>query len=258
MSSSRIYKSGQLTTNKTAKRSTYNISDDIKSLLGQLYMDVAVFKQKIEAYDKRRAQGVPITAQNLVLPYCASILHFADTYKVKPGRVTRNAKMSVARLHKELKHFDGHYSRLKEREKMARGLHAIICELNSAVTWFVRQYSFVIDSYPVTNRVPINGTQQDWNNFIKAETIALRGLGTHKIMRHRPKNWAVRDIFRTLTLQYQQTHRFNKFMPFKSFSRALININKRHGTRVTTALALSEKSYYHLKKAWNERKFDNV
>lgn len=258
MSPSRVFKSGRLTTNTTANQRRSTIPDDIKALLGQLYMDMAVFKQNIEAYDKRSASGVPVAVQNLIIPYCESILRFADKYKLGRGRVTRSAKATVERLHRDLMQFDSQYSKLQQQVQIAPRLHALICELNGAPLWFVKQYAMIINSYPVTIPVPINGTQQDWHDFIKAETIALRGLGAHKIMRHRPKNWAVRDIFRTLTLQYQQTHGLNKFMPFKSFSRALISINKQHGTRVTNVLALSEKSYYHFKKAWKGRTFDNV
>ena len=258
MPPSRVFKSGRLTTNTTANQRRSTIPDDIKALLGQLYMDMADFKQNIEAYDKRRAGGVPVAAQKLITPYCELILHFADTYKLGRGRVTRNAKATVDRLHKDLMQFDSQYSKLKRREKITPALHAIVCELNSAILWFVKQYAIVINSYPVTNRVPIKGSQQDWVNFIKAETVALRGLGAHKVMRNRKKNWATREIFRTLTLQYQQTHGLNKFMPFKLFSRALVSINKQQAVHTNKALDLSEKSYYHFKKAWKDRTFDNV
>jgi hypothetical protein len=258
MSQSRVFKSGRLTINTTANQRRSTIPDNIKALLGQLYMDMAVLKQNIEAYDKRRASGVPVAAQRLITPYCESILHFADTYKVGRGRVTRNAKATVDRLHKNLMQFDSQYSKLQHHEKITPALHAIVCELNSAILWFVRQYAIVINSYPVTNRVPVNGSQQDWDNFIKAETFTLRGLGAQKVMHNRPKNWAVREIFRTLTLQYQQTHGLNKFIPFKLFSRALVSINKQNANHANKALDLSEKSYYHFKKAWKDRTFDNI
>lgn len=258
MSQPGIYRSGRLTTNTTTNQRRSTIPDDIKALLGQLYMDMAMFKENIEAYDKRRASGVPVAAQNLIIPYCESILHFADTYKVGRGRITRSAKATVDRLHKDLMQFDSQYSKLQHHEKITPALHAVVCELNSAILWFVRQYAIVINSYPVTNRVPINGSQQDWDNFIKAETVALKGLATHKVMRNRPKNWTVREIFRTLTLQYQQTHGLNKFMPFKLFSRALVSMNKQHAVHANKAFDLSAKSYYHFKKAWKDRTFENV
>ena len=258
MPPSRVFKSGRLTINTSANHRRSTIPDDIKALLGQLYMDMAAFKQNIEGYDKRRASGVPVAVQNIIIPYCESILHFADNYKLGRGRVTRSAKATVERLHKDLMQFDSQYSKLQQQVQIAPRLQAIICELNGAVLWFVKQYAMVINSYPVTTPVPINGTQQEWDDFIKAETIALRGLGVYKIMHHRPKNWAVRDIFRTLTIQYQQTHGLNKFMPFKSFCRALISINKQHGTRATNALGLSARSCYNFKKTWEDRTFDNV
>ena len=258
MSQSGIYRSGQHIPTKTANRQSSSIPDDVKALLGWLRMDMAVFKRKIESYHKRSHSGVPIAAQNLITPYCKLILEFLETYKVKPGRIVKSAELSVEKLRQNLMQFDGEYTKLKQHVQIAPRLHALICELNGAVLWFVKQYVMVINSYPVTTPVPINGTQQEWDDFIKAETIALRGLGVYKIMHHRPKNWAVRDIFRTLTIQYQQTHGLNKFMPFKSFCRALISINKQHGTRATNALGLSARSYYNFKKTWKDRTFDNV
>jgi hypothetical protein len=258
MSQPGIYRSGQHIPTKTANRQSSSIPDDVKALLGWLRMDMAVFKRKIESYHKRSHSGVPIAAQNLITPYCKLILEFLKTYKVKPGRIVKSAELSVEKLRQNLMQFDGEYTKLKQHVQIAPRLHALICELNGAVLWFVKQYVMVINSYPVTTPVPINGTQQDWADFIKAETIALRGLGPNKIMRNRPKNWAVRDAFRTLTLKHQQVHGLNKFMPFKSFSRALVSINKQQGNHQNKLLEFSEKSYYHLKKAWKDKTFDNV
>ncbi len=254
----RIFRAGRLVTKKAANRRGFSVTDHIKVLLARLFLDLDVFKQKIETFDQSSAQGTPRSVQDLITPYCKLILNFADTYKVKPDRAINAEEPEVKELRRNLMQFDIWYTKLQKQLAIPSVLHVIICELNGAVLAFVQDYVIAVSSYPVTTPVPINGTKQDWDSFIKAETALLKGLGVRKVLRNRPKNWVIREVFRGLTTKYQQKHGSNKFMPFKSFSRALEAVNKARGTGAGHELELSEKSYYYFKKDWKDGSFDNV
>lgn len=254
----RIFRAGRLVTKKAANRSGFRVTDHIQLLLGRLFLDLGVFKQKIETFDQGSSEGTPLSVQNLITPYCKVILDFADSYKVKLGRAINAEEPEVTELHRNLMQFDIQYTGLQQQLEIPSTLHQIICELNGAVLTFVQEYSITIRSYPVTTAVPISGTKQDWDSFIKAETAALKGLGFHKVLRNRPKNWIIREIFRDLTIKHQQRHGSNKFMPFKLFSRALEAVNKAQGSGAGQGLDLSAKSYYYFKKDWKDGFFDNV
>lgn len=254
----RIFRAGRLVTKKTANRSGFRVTDHIQLLLGRLFLDLVVFKQKIETFDQGSSEGTPLSVQNLITPYCKLILDFADTYKAKPGRAINAEEPEVTELRRNLMQFDSRYTELQQQLVIPSSLHQIICELNGAVLAFVQDYAIAVRSYPVTTAVPINGTKQDWDSFIKAETAALKGLGVQKVLRNRPKNWIIREIFRDLTIKHKQKHGSNKFMPFKLFSRALEGVNKAQGSDAGQELELSAKSYYYFKKAWKDGSFDNV
>lgn len=224
------------------------ISKYIKALLGGLYMDMADFKKSIEAFDNRSPKGVPLGLQDLLFPYCQSIFHFADSYKVQLGRVGRKARQSVESLHKALIQFDADYSKLKKVVHIPKTLNLIICDLISAINHFVRQYRMVTDprSSPVTNPVPLSGSKQDWANFIAAEKQLLFGQGHKKVFAYRPITWLLRDCFYELTTNHQATQAENTFLKFETFKAALASWNKQRGVN----LQCSERTYRNLKKCW--------
>lgn len=222
------------------------ISKYIKALLGGLYMDMADFKKSIEAFDNRSPKGVPHGLQDLLSPYCQSIFHFADSYKVQLGRVGRKARQSVESLHKALMQFDADYSKLKKVVHIPKTLNLIICDLISAINHFVRQYRMMISSSAVTNPVPLSGNIQDWGNFIAAEKALLRGHGHKKVLPHRPINWPLRECFYELTSKYQAIHGEDTFLKFDAFKAALNSCGRQGGA----TLQCSERTYRNLKTHW--------
>lgn len=222
------------------------ISKHIKALLGGLYMDMAGFKKSIEAFDNRSPKGVPLGLQDLIFPYCQSIFHFADSYKVQPGRVGRKARQSVESLHKALMQFDADYSELKNVVHIPKTLNLIIRDLIGALNHFVRQHRWIADSVEVTTPVPLSGRKQDWDEFIQAERGILRGHGHKKVLPHRPINWPLRECFYELTSKYQAIHGEDTFLKFDAFKAAL----KSCGGRGGATLQCSERTYRNLKTHW--------
>ena len=254
----RFFRAGRLVKKKSAHRRVFSVANHIHGLLGRLFFDLSVFKQKIETFDQASGNGTPPSVQHLIVPYCRQILDFADSYKAKPRRAINAEEPDVTELRQNLMQFDARYTALQQQLAIPPALHQIVCELNGAVLAFVQDYVIAVRSYPVTTRVPINGTKQDWDAFISAETAALKGCNVKKVLRNRPKDWVVREIFRQVTTEYQQRHGPTKFMPFKSFSRALQAFNNGEGAGARHKFELSEKSYYHFKQAWKSGKFDEL
>ena len=226
----------------------------IGALLGSLYMDMAVFKKTIEAFDRRSSAGVPIALQDLLTPYCQSVFDFADSYKVQPGRVSRNARHSVESLHKALMQFDADYSELSKVVHIPMGLNLIICDLISAVNHFVCQYWMTVSSIAVTTPVPLSGKKQDWDSFLQAERKILRGQGHLKVLPNRPINWALRECFYELTCKHQAIHGDDTFMKLEAFKEALKIWGKQNGVN----LQCSERTYRDLRTRWKLGTLDNV
>ena len=256
MSTRRRHKTGQPTVVIEAQTRSLPVHKHIEALLGGLYIDMAAFKKAIEAFDRRSPAGVPIELQHLLTPYCQSVFHFADSYKVHLGRAGRGARQSVERQHKALMQFDADYSKLSKVVHIRKTLHLIICDLISATNHFVRQYRMVTDpkSCSVTNPVPLSGSKQDWGNFIAAEKQLLLGQGHKKVFAYRPVNWLLRDCFYELTTNHQATHGENTFLKSNAFKAALASWSKQRGVN----LQCSERTYGSLKKRWKLGALDDL
>jgi hypothetical protein len=250
----RRHRTGQRTVTIAARTQSFPIHKHIEALLGSLYMDMAAFKKAIETFDRRSSGGVPIALQGLLNPYCQSIFHFADSYKVQPGRVGRKARQSVESLYKALMQFDADYSELKKVVRIPKTLNLIICDLISAINHFVRQCRMTISSSAVTNPVPLSGNIKDWSNFIEAEKELLRGQGHKKVLSHRPINWPLRECFYELTSKYQAIHGDHTFLKFDKFRAELKSYGEKNGVN----LNCSERTYRNLKKRWKSGTLDNV
>jgi len=250
------HRTGQRTVTIAARTQSFPTHKHIEALLGGLYMDMAAFKKAIEAFDRRSSGGVPIALQALLNPYCQSIFHFADSYKVQPGRAGRKARQSVESQYKALMQFDADYAELSKVVHIRKTLHLIICDLISAINHFVRQYRMVTDpqSSSVTNPVPQSGSKEDWRNFITAEKELLRGQGHKKVLSHRPINWPLRERFYELTSNYQAIHGENKFLDFTKFKAELNSSGKQSGVN----LQCSERTYRSLKKRWKLGTLDDL
>lgn len=236
------------------KTNSFSMKEYVSALLGDLYISMATFKNQIEALDRKSSTAVPTELQKIVSSFCRVTLDFADSYKVTPGRVRKAAVNSVEKLHEELRAFENRYSAFKQGTKISNESNAVINELIESVHWFVCQYHMTVTSFPVTHRVPVGGTQQEWEFFIKAEKSTLFGKGVNKVLSHRPKDWELREIFRALTTSHQTIYGKDKFIQFKRFSKALENLNAAKKTN----LKCSERTYRNLKRCWESGEFDNV
>jgi len=252
----RRHRTGQRTVTIAARTPSFPIHKHIEALLGSLYMDMAAFKKAIETFGRRSSGGVPIALQGLLNPYYQSVFHFADSYKVQPGRVGRKARKSVESLYKALMQFDADYSELKNVVHIPKALNLIICDLISAINYFVRQYRMVTDtkSSSVSNPVPLSGSKEDWRNFIDAEKPLLLGQGHKKVFAHRPIDWPLRERFYELTSDYQAIHGENKFLPFAAFEAALNSSGEQSGVK----LQCSKRTYGSLKKRWKLGTLDDL
>jgi len=252
----RRHRTGQRTVTIAARTQSFPIHKHIEALLEILDMDMAAFKKAIETFDRRSSGGVPTALQGLLNPYCQSIFHFADSYKVQPGRAGRKARQSVESLYKALMQFDADYSELKRVVRIPKTLNLIICDLISAINHFVRQYRMVTDphSSSVTNPVPLSGSKQDWANFIAAEKQLLLGQGHKKVFAHRPVNWLLRECFYELTSKYQAIHGVDTFLKFEAFKAALNGCGRQGGVN----LQCSERTYRNLKKRWKLGTLDDL
>ena len=236
------------------KTNSFSMKEYVSALLGDLYMSMATFKNQIEALDRKSPTAVPTELQKIVSSFCRVLLDFADSYKVMPGRVRKAAVNSVEKLHEELRAFENRYSTFKQGTKVSNQSNAVINELIESVHWFVCQYHMTVTSFPLTHRVPIGGTLEEWKFFIRAEKSILSGKGAIKVLTHRPKDWELRETFRALTTAHQTIHGKNKFIQFKRFSKALEQLNAAQ----KTDLKCSERTYRKLKRCWESGEFDNV
>jgi|AntAceMinimDraft_1070359.scaffolds.fasta_scaffold70699_2 hypothetical protein len=229
----RIHKTGQKTVIKAPTPDSYKLDKFISALLGELYMSMATLKHDIEALDQKSTKAVPFALQSLLSPFCRTILDFADSYKVTPGRPRKSATQSVENLDAKLMQFDTAYSELRQVVQITKVLHLIICDLIGAVAWFVKQYSILQYSFAV--RVQY-------------------GQGCQIALTHRPKNWELRDVFHTLTSSHQAGRDKDKFIPFEKFIQALDNLNQQRGSN----LKCSVRNYHNLKKRWKAGTFNNI
>jgi len=250
----RRHRTGQRTVTIAARTPSFPIHKHIEALLGSLYMDMAAFKKAIETFGRRSSGGVPIALQGLLNPYYQSVFHFADSYKVQPGRVGRKARKSVESLYKALMQFDADYSELSKVVHIPMGLNLIICDLISAVNHFVCQYWMTVSSIAVTTPVPLSGKKQDWDSFLQAERKILRGQGHLKVLPNRPINWALRECFYELTCKHQAIHGDDTFMKLEAFKEALKIWGKQNGVN----LQCSERTYRDLRTRWKLGTLDNV
>jgi hypothetical protein len=152
--------------------------------------------------------------------------------------------------------FDADYSELSKVVHIPKALNLIICDLISAINYFVRQYRMVTDtkSSSVSNPVPLSGSKEDWRNFIDAEKPLLLGQGHKKVFAHRPIDWPLRERFYELTSDYQAIHGENKFLPFAAFEAALNSSGEQSGVK----LQCSKRTYGSLKKRWKLGTLDDL
>lgn len=244
-----IYKNGKLCVpkDKTKSRIYY-----VQAILGWLYFDMSEFKAATEK--QHEISHVPIPIQALVTRYCKQILYFADTYPTKSGKITKKGKDLSKQLRADLISFDSAYSDFIEKHGVSKELHQIICGLNGSVLWFLQQHDMIINSIRVHNPLSANPTSAEMADFLKKEKESLKGLQKgKKMLPHRPKDWAIRDIFKASTEPYQNVNGISKFIPYKTFVRML---NEHKDLHTEEPLTISEKGYYNLKEAWKNKSFD--
>ena len=244
-----IYKNGKLCVpkDKTKSRIYY-----VQAILGWLYFDMSEFKAAIEK--QHEISQVPKPIQALVTKYCKQILYFADTYPTKSGKITKKGKDLSKQLRVDLMSFDAAYSVSFEKHRVDKRLHQMICELNGSVLWFLQQHDMTINSIRVHNPLSANPTSAEMADFLKKEKESLKGLHKgKKVLPHRPKDWEIRDIFKSRTELYQKANGVSKFIPHKTFVRML---NEHKDLHSEEPLTISEKGYYNLKEAWKNKSFD--
>ena len=150
--------------------------------------------------------------------------------------------------------FDEAYSVFFEKHRVNKGLHQMICELNGSVLWFLQQHDMTINSIRLHNPLSANPTSAEMADFLKKEKEFLKGLHKgKKMLPHRPKDWEIRDIFKSKTESYQKANGVSKFIPHKTFVRML---NEHKDLHTEEPLTISEKGYYNLKEAWKNKSFD--
>ena len=244
-----IYKNGKLCVpkDKTKSRIYY-----VQAILGWLYFDMSEFKAAIEK--QHEISQVPKPIQVLVTRYCKQILYFADTYPTKSGKITKKGKDLSKQLRADLMSFDAAYSVFFEKHRVNKRLHQMICELNGSVLWFLQQHDMTINSIRLHNPLSANPTSAEMADFLKKEKESLKGLQKgKKMLPHRPKDWEIRDIFKSRTEPYQKANGVSKFIPYKTFVRML---NEHKDLQTEEPLTISEKGYYNLKEAWKNKSFD--
>jgi len=225
----------------------------IEGLLGYLFCDLREFKAAIEAEDAKK----PVHKQlrKLILDYCWAILVCLDGYPTSSGRVTKRGKDLVKKLRVDMMQFDADYSTLYSKAHIPRRIHTIICELNWAVLWFIREHDMTIAAIKVTNPVPDKFSGADLLDFIKKEKIALRATkSSAKVLPYRPRDWEMRRYFKRFTGAYKKKNGANKFIPYERFCRILVAHNKKSGTK----LRISVRGYYNLKQAWKNGSLDRL
>jgi hypothetical protein len=232
MQSRNIHKGHKTLTASPSQHYSPPMQKLLGALLGQLYIDMGIFKKEIEVFDNRSSNGVPAELQTLLTPFCRLIFNFADTYEVLPGRIRKSAVQSVEKLSGDMMRFDKDYSQLRRIVQITRPLHIIICDLIGAVDWFVRQHTLLQNSSAMTSK---NGQCK----------IALT---------HRPKDWALREAFRNLTLEHQAKKGLDKFIQFKWFVKELNDLNRQTGVN----LKCSERTYRNLKNSWRSGNFNQI
>ena len=246
------YKNGQLVsiTPKPKTRMYY-----IVGILGWLYFDVEQFKAGIEAqHDKSK---VPKQLQILITKYCRAILHFADNYPTKSGKISIAGKNLAQTLGNELKDFDSSFLVLTSKKKVRKEIKELIHDLNAGVLWFLQQHDMIVNSIKITTPLSSNPTSQELKEFLKKEAILLKGLDPiKKVLPHRQKNWQLRDFFRSETVAYQKIKGVTRFMPFKKFLQKLDEFNQSITPKMP--LTISVKGYYNLKQAWKNGTFDRL
>lgn len=225
----------------------------IEGLLGYLFFDLKEFKAAIEAEDAKKS--VHKQLRKLILDYCWAILVCLDGYPTSSGRVTKGGKDLVKKLQSDMIQFDADYSALWSKARISKRIHTIICELNWAVLWFIRQHDMTILAIKVTNPVPNKFFGADLLDFIKKEKIALKATKSNsKILPYRPRDWAMRRYFKGVTSLYKKKNGANKFIPYERFCRLLVAHNKKSGAR----LRISARGYYNLKQAWQNGSLDRL
>lgn len=225
----------------------------IEGLLGYLFCDLEQFKAAIESEDAKRP--VHKQLQKLILDYCWTILLCLDGYPTSSGRVTKRGKDLVKKLRSDMIQFDTDYSTFRSKVCIPQRIHNIICELNWAVLWFIREHDLTITAIKVTSPVPDKFSGADLLDFIKKEKIALKGIksGT-KILPYRPRDWEMRRFFKKVTSIYKKKNGASRFIPYERFCRLLITHNKKTGAK----LRISARGYYNLKQAWKNGALDRL
>jgi len=225
----------------------------IVSILGWLYFDVEQFKAGIEAQHVK--SKVPKQLQILITKHCKAILHFADNYPTKSGKVSIAGKKLAQTLCNELKNFDSSFSALTSKKKVRKAIKELIYDLNAGVLWFLQQHDLIVNSIKVVTPLSSNPTLQELNEFLEKEAILLKGLDPiKKVLPHRQKNWQLRDFFKTETVAYQKIKGEARFMPFKKFCQHLNQFNQSIAPK--SPVTISVKGYYNLKQAWKNGTFD--
>jgi hypothetical protein len=225
----------------------------IEGLLGYLFYDLREFKVAIEAEDAKKP--VQMQLRKLVLDYCWEILVCLDGYPTSSGRVTKRGRELVKKLRSDMLQFDADYSALHSKTRIPQKIHTIICELNWAVLWFIREHDMTIAAIKVTNPVPDKLSGADLLDFMKKEKIALKATkSSAKVLPHRPRDWEMRRYFKRVTSVFKKKNGVSKFIPYASFCRLLVAHNKKSGAK----LRISVRGYYNLKQAWENGSLDRL
>jgi hypothetical protein len=213
--------------------------------------------------DQFALDHIPKELQKLLEPYSIAIINCLNKYPInKDGKVRKVGKLLSNKLRTEMMNFDSAYTTYIDQhigtKKLipSKKIHQLVCELNSAVSYFVNQHDMVLSSVKISHWLSAKPTPEELIDFIKKETNVIMGLSDKKNpINNRKKDFKIRKFFCDANKKYQENENTKRIIPFKTLDAEVSEHNYKYPIN---QLKLSNKIYGKMRAEMKSGNLFNV